>query len=48
VSIGVDAFNVADRVNYGGFVGNLSSPFFGRAISAQPPRRIQLSAAFHF
>lgn len=47
-SIGVDAFNVVNRVNYSGFVGTLSSPFFGRAIAAQPPRRIQLSAGFHF
>jgi hypothetical protein len=47
-SIGVDAFNIVNRVNYVGFVGNQSSPFFGRAIAAQPPRRIQLSAGFHF
>ncbi|HMF60297.1 MAG TPA: TonB-dependent receptor [Vicinamibacterales bacterium] len=47
-SIGIDAFNVINRVNYSGFVGTLSSPFFGRAIAAQPPRRIQLSAGFHF
>ena len=47
-SIGIDAFNVINRVNYSGFVGNLSSPFFGRAIAAQPPRRIQLSTGFHF
>jgi hypothetical protein len=47
-SIGVDAFNVVNRVNYSGFVGTQTSPFFGRAIAAQPPRRIQLSAGFHF
>jgi outer membrane receptor protein involved in Fe transport len=47
-SIGVDAFNVLNRVNYSGYIGTLSSPFFGRAIAAQPPRRIQLSAGFHF
>ena len=47
-SIGVAAFNIVNRVNYVGFVGNQSSPFFGRAIAAQPPRRIQLSAGFHF
>jgi hypothetical protein len=44
----VDAFNVINRVNYSGFVGTLTSPFFGRAIAAQPPRRIQLSAGLHF
>jgi hypothetical protein len=47
-SIGVDAFNVANRVNYSGFVGTITSPFFGRAIAAQPPRRVRLSAGFHF
>lgn len=47
-SIGVDAFNIVNRVNYVAFVGNRSSPFFGRAIAAQPPRRMQLSASFHF
>jgi hypothetical protein len=47
-SIGVDAFNLVNRVNYAGFIGTQSSPFFGRAIAAQPPRRIQLSAGIHF
>ena len=43
VTLGVDAFNVLNRVNYSYFVGNLSSPFFGGAVAAQPPRRIQFS-----
>ena len=43
VTPGLDAFNVLNRVNYNQFVGNLSSPFFGRASSAQPPRRLQFS-----
>ncbi|MEO6236653.1 MAG: TonB-dependent receptor [Vicinamibacterales bacterium] len=47
-SLGVDAFNVVNRVNYSGYVGTITSPFFGRAVSAQPPRRLQLSAGFHF
>jgi hypothetical protein len=47
-SIGIDAFNVTNRVNYSGFVGTLTSPFYGQAIAAQPPRRVQLSAGFHF
>ena len=46
VGVGVDAFNVLNHVNYSGYVGNLSSPFFGRAIAAQPPRRLQLSLRF--
>jgi outer membrane receptor protein involved in Fe transport len=48
VNVGVDAFNVLNRVNYSGYVGTLTSPFFGRAISAQPPRRLQLSLRFKF
>jgi hypothetical protein len=47
-SIGVDAFNATNHVNYAGFVGTITSPFFGRAVAALPPRRIQLSAGFHF
>jgi hypothetical protein len=44
----VDAFNVLNRVNYTAFVGNLSSPFFGKAVAAQPPRRLQLGLRFRF
>jgi hypothetical protein len=47
-SVGVAAFNIFNRVNYVGYVGNLRSPFFGTAVSAQPARRIQLSAELHF
>ncbi len=47
-SIGVDAFNVLNHVNYAGYVGTLTSPFFGQAVAALPPRRIQLTAGFHF
>ena len=48
ITVGVDAFNVVNRVNYTGWVGNLSSPFYGEATSAQPARRFQLSARFEF
>jgi hypothetical protein len=47
-TIGIDAFNVANRVNYNTPVGNLSSPFFGQPISAQPARRIQFSLRIRF
>jgi hypothetical protein len=47
-TIGVDAFNVLNRVNYTAFVGNLSSPFFGKAVAAQPPRRLQMGLRFRF
>src|SRR5581483_6548365 len=42
-TIGVDAFNVTNRVNDNTPVGNLASPFFGQSISAGPARRIQFS-----
>jgi outer membrane receptor protein involved in Fe transport len=44
----LDAFNVLNRVNYVGYVGNLNSPFFGKPVAANPPRRLQLSIRFRF
>ena len=46
LTVGIDAFNVLNRVNYSGYVGNMLSPFFGRPLSAQAPRRLQLSLRF--
>jgi len=48
VTIGIDAFNVLNRVNYSRYIGTLTSPFFGQAISSQPARRVQLSLRFRF
>jgi hypothetical protein len=48
VTLGLDAFNVLNHVNYTSYVGVLSSPFFGKPISAQPPRRLQVSFRFRF
>ncbi len=48
MTIAVDAFNVMNRVNLGTFVGDLSSPFFGRPVSAGPARRMQASLSFKF
>ena len=47
-TLGVDAFNVLNRTNYTGFVGNLSSPFFGLPVAARPTRRLQLRFGFEF
>ena len=44
----VDVFNVMNRVNYRGFVGNLNSSLFGNPTSAAAARRIQISAAVRF
>lgn len=47
-TLALDAFNVLNHVNYAAFVGDLSSPFFGHAVSALPTRRIQLTVRFGF
>lgn len=47
-TLGVDAFNVLNQVNYVSFIGNLRSPFFGQAVAAQPARRLQLSFRVKF
>jgi len=48
ITAGVDAFNVINHVNYSAYIGNQSSPFFGRATSSRPARRLQLSIRFAF
>ena len=48
VTLSLDAFNIINRVNYPNYVGSLTSPFFGRAVSTLPPRRLQLGARFQF
>jgi hypothetical protein len=48
LAVTMDAFNVLNRVNYAGYVGNLSSPFFGLPVSARPARRLQLGLRFTF
>jgi len=48
VTVGLDVFNVGNRANYVGYVGTLTSPFFGEAVAAQPPRRVQGSVGVKF
>jgi hypothetical protein len=48
ITFAADAFNIFNQVNYTGYIGNLSSPFFGLPVSAGSARRIQLSARFRF
>jgi len=48
ITVGLSAFNVLNRVNYVGYVGNLSSPFFGLPVAARPARRLQLDFSFSF
>jgi hypothetical protein len=44
----VSAQNLFNRVNYTNFVGVLTSPFYGRATSAQAARRMELGWRFSF
>lgn len=48
LNLSLSAFNVFNRVNPGTPVGNLSSPFFGRSISADAARQLQLGMRFEF
>jgi hypothetical protein len=48
LEIAIDAFNAFNHTNFKNYVGTLTSPFFGRANAANPPRQMQLSLRFHF
>ena len=47
-TVGLDAFNVLNHTNFISYIGTLSSPLFGQAVAANPPRRLQLSLRFKF
>ena len=42
------AFNLLNHANLGAFSGVMTSPFFGEATSAQPPRRFEVGTRFNF
>ena len=42
------AFNLLNHANLGVFSGVQTSPFFGHATSAQPPRRFEVGTRFNF
>ena len=48
IKVAVDAFNLLNRTNFTGFVGNQSSPFFGLPASSRPARSLQVSLGFEF
>jgi hypothetical protein len=48
MTVGLDAFNVLNRVNYVNYVGTRDSPLFGLPVSARPPRQLQFSARLKF
>jgi hypothetical protein len=47
-TVGLEAYNILNRTNFTTYVGTVDSPLFGRAIAAQPPRRVQLSLRAKF
>jgi len=47
-SLTLNAFNVLNHPNYITYIGVLGSPFFGRPVEAEPPRRMQLNLEFKF
>ena len=48
IEVAVDAFNLLNSVNFNNYVGDLTSPFFGRADAAYSARQLQLSMRFSF
>jgi hypothetical protein len=48
MTLGLDAFNLLNHVNYTTYVGTIDSPFFGRPVAAQAGRQIQFSARIKF
>jgi Carboxypeptidase regulatory-like domain len=48
LTLSLNSFNVLNHTNYVTYVGVITSPFFGHAVAAQPPRRMQLNLQFRF
>jgi hypothetical protein len=48
IDLYVQVSNLLNSTNLNSFVGNQLSPYFGRATSAAPPRRIELGASLSF
>lgn len=48
LSVSLNSFNVLNHTNDLTYVGILTSPDFGHAVAAQPPRRTQLDLQFKF
>jgi len=48
LTVALNAFNVLNHRNDVTYVGVITSQYFGRAVAAQPPRRIQLNLQFKF
>jgi hypothetical protein len=47
-ALSLNSFNVMNHPNDVTYIGVVGSPFFGHAVAAQPPRRMQLQLEFRF
>jgi hypothetical protein len=48
MTLGLGAFNAFNHRNDTSYIGTLGSPFFGHAVAARPPRRMQLNLNLKF
>ena len=48
LTFSISAHNLFNRVNYGNYVGTLTSPYFGRANSARGARRVEFQLNWNF
>jgi hypothetical protein len=48
LTVALNSFNVLNHKNDVTYLGVIPSPFFGRGVQAQPPRRMQLNVEFKF
>jgi hypothetical protein len=48
LTLGVDGFNLLNRVNSASYVGIISSPLFGTPVSARSARQFQFSIRYKF
>lgn len=48
LEIGMDAFDALNHPNFMNYVGDLSSPLFGRPVEAEPTRQLQLTVRLQF
>jgi carboxypeptidase family protein len=48
LTVALNSFNVLNHPNDVSYVGIVTSPFFGHAVAALPPRRMQLDVQFKF
>lgn len=48
LSLSASAFNVANHPNYTSYQGVITSPDFGKPLTAAPPRQMQFNATFNF